>query len=146
MRYLQTFESFNENTINEILDKISEKGIESLTSAEMDYLKSGGKELNNNDISFKEFKQFFQPIINDYGVQQKVDKKEAYKYFFDYVMFDSISDYKRVEHINPYNVWTILNGTGSKMHLTNGLYRFDRLGYVICDVKWKQGDDYFINL
>jgi hypothetical protein len=146
MKHIKLYEEFEENTLNDILDKISEKGLLSLTSNEMYYLKSGGKPLNDVDISFKEFKTFFQPLPNDYAKRDNASQQDINKFFMDYVLIDSVEEFRKMELVNPYKVWTLLNSHGTTMNLVNGLYHYDRLGYVLCSIPWKEGDDYTIKL
>ena len=44
MNYLMKFENYHQNRIDEILDKISSSGINSLTKNELEYLNAFGKE------------------------------------------------------------------------------------------------------
>jgi hypothetical protein len=140
MKYLKHFESYNNDTINSILDKINKSGLSSLTNTEMNYLKVGDDSISDDiDMSFDEWKLFYKPIsIKDFNPEI---------YWWDAcVIQNDESNFEKVMFSSPYKVWTMLNGSGSKIEMVNGFYRFDNLGYVITEIEWKQGQSFNISV
>ena len=39
------------------------------------------------------------------------------------------------------HIWTVRDGWGSRIHLSNGPRIVDRLGYIVCEVPWTGTDE-----
>lgn len=114
MKYLKLFEEFDQNKVDRILDKIGDKGYDSLSKEEKDYLaKISGQDVKdepkqNNmktgkliDHLSQDEKDWLQSIIDNPGVYDMPTMDEVIKYLqstpddepSEEVMYDLIIQY-----------------------------------------------------
>lgn len=79
--------------------------------------------IDNDNISFESFFEIYNPI----------EKNEVIKQFETFG-----KDYERVKRENPKKVWTVLDGEGSNLILTNGIWFINRMFYIICEKECKE--------
>lgn len=146
LKHLQLYEQYNQSKIDEILDRVSQNGIKTLTTKEMQILKTNSDNpVNEVDISFKEFKNSFIPIYYS-NPNLPFNEEDAKLYFWDYYVFDDYTTNSYLANATPYCIWTIINGEGKDLYITNGFYRIDTLGYVVTKNSWVCGNDYWIKI
>ena len=97
--------------------------------------------------TYDEFVDAFKPELN-----QILLKKEFPPHYsetdiapFGGCMYETYGE--EVQYVVKQNIrkiWTIVTGVDESMYLLNGFWQFDRMGYLITENEWSEGDDFNI--
>lgn len=85
-------------------------------------------------MTIEQFDKVFKPINNPFVNDEAI-------YYFDSVgeELDFVS--KQEEN----KIWTVVEGdSDDNLYLVNGYHNTNRMGYMITEEKWKEGDNYEI--
>lgn len=76
--------------------------------------------VEETEISLDEFIEKYKPI----------EENGVFKQFETYG-----EEWEKVKKTNPKKVWTVLDGEGQSLILTNGIWQINRMYYLICEVE-----------
>jgi hypothetical protein len=94
-------------------------------------------------ILWKTFEKKYKPILNKYQ-----SSAECPVYMFD----TSDKEFKLLKRLadkfakteggkNGYHVWTMVDGERDKVIILNGWHLVNRLGYLITEERWQEGEE-----
>ncbi len=78
---------------------------------------------NSTDDEFDYFLEIYKPILKNGQIRQF----ETYG-----------EDLEEIKKANAKNVWTVLDGEGQSLILTNGIWVINRMFYLICEIECEE--------
>ena len=125
MKYLKHFEGFREkqSNIDELLDKISQYGIESLTDYELQILNNGGEDVNKLGEEYDELEKRIMHYINDgFAISIYVDDIEK---FFDILNKNGIKTERNIEWVKWGDTFYFVLTSDGLKHDTKAPYQME---------------------